>query len=47
MKRISIAGGQLHLRGKIIRVAHMGYIQKSDVDAGLKAIARRLAPAHA
>jgi aspartate aminotransferase-like enzyme len=40
---ISIAGGQLHLKGKIARVAHMGYISKSDVDAGVEALARRLA----
>lgn len=44
---ISIAGGQLHLEGKIIRVAHMGWIKKADVDAGLKALAKRLQPAHA
>ena len=39
---ISIAGGQLHLKGKIFRLAHMGYISKSDVDAGVEALARRL-----
>jgi aspartate aminotransferase-like enzyme len=39
---ISIAGGQLHLKGKIARVAHMGYISKSDVDAGVAALAQRL-----
>ncbi|MBI3299478.1 MAG: alanine--glyoxylate aminotransferase family protein [Elusimicrobia bacterium] len=44
---ISIAGGQLHLEGKIVRIAHMGYIKKADVDAGLKALAKRLAPTHA
>jgi aspartate aminotransferase-like enzyme len=40
---ISIAGGQLHLKGKIVRLAHMGYISKSDVDAGVSALAARLA----
>ena len=40
---ISIAGGQLHLKGKIVRLAHMGYISKSDVDAGIDALASRLA----
>ncbi len=40
---ISIAGGQLHLKGKIVRLAHMGYISKSDVDAGVEALASRLA----
>lgn len=45
--RISLAGGQLHLEGKIVRIAHMGWIKKSDVDAGIKALAKRLAPTHA
>ena len=40
---ISIAGGQLHLKGKIIRIAHMGFISKSDLDAGFAAIEKRLA----
>ena len=39
---ISIAGGQLGLKGKIVRLAHMGYISKSDVDAGVAALVRRL-----
>src|SRR5207248_1774264 len=38
---ISIAGGQLHLKGKIFRLAHMGHISKSDVDAGVEALAAR------
>lgn len=42
---ISIAGGQLHLKGKIVRMAHMAYISKSDVDAGVAALASRLAKA--
>jgi aspartate aminotransferase-like enzyme len=44
---ISIAGGQLHLKGKIFRLAHMGYISKSDVDAGVEALAQRLAKVRA
>ncbi len=28
---ISIAGGQAHLKGKIIRIAHMGYINEQDM----------------
>ena len=40
---ISIAGGQLHLKGKIVRLAHMGHISKTDVDAGVSALAARLA----
>lgn len=39
---ISIAGGQLHLKGKIFRLAHMGYITKSDIEAGVDALAKRL-----
>ena len=39
---ISIANGQLHLKGKIFRLAHMGYISKSDIDAGVDALAKRL-----
>lgn len=46
-ERVSIAGGQLHLEGKIVRIAHMGWIKKADVDAGLKALAKRLQPTHA
>lgn len=40
---ISIAGGQLHLKGKIIRIAHMGFISKADLDAGFAALEKRLA----
>lgn len=40
--RISIAGGQEKLAGKIVRIAHMGYIRKPDVEAGLKALSHRL-----
>ncbi len=39
---ISIAGGQAQLKGKIIRVAHMGHISKADLDAGFAAVARKL-----
>lgn len=44
---ISIAGGQLHLKGKIIRIAHMGFITKADLDAGFAALEKRLAKAGA
>lgn len=44
---ISIAGGQLHLKGKIFRLAHMGYISKADIDAGVEALSRRLSKARA
>lgn len=46
-ERISIANGQEKLKGKIVRIAHMGYISRQDVDAGLSALARRLKPVHA
>ena len=44
---ISIAGGQLQLKGKIIRIAHMGFIGKADLDAGFAALEKRLARAGA
>jgi len=46
-EKISIAGGQLKLQGKIIRIAHMGYISKKDLDAGFAALSKRLSPARA
>ncbi len=42
---ISIAGGQVHLKGKIIRIAHMGFISKADLDAGFAAVSKRLSAA--
>jgi aspartate aminotransferase-like enzyme len=39
---ISIAGGQEKLKGKIVRVAHMGYIQKADIRKGMDALAETL-----
>ncbi|MDE2312934.1 MAG: alanine--glyoxylate aminotransferase family protein [Elusimicrobia bacterium] len=44
---ISIADGQLNLKGKIIRIAHMGYISKADLDAGFAALEKRLAKVQA
>jgi serine---pyruvate transaminase len=41
-EKISIANGQEKLKGKIVRVAHMGYITKADLEAGLSSLARRL-----
>ncbi len=35
---VSIAGGQLHLLGKIFRLAHMGYMDRFDVIIALSAI---------
>jgi aspartate aminotransferase-like enzyme len=39
---ISMAGGQEQLKGKIVRVAHMGYIKKEDVQKGMDALAEAL-----
>ncbi len=35
---ISLAGGQGEMKGQIIRMAHMGYIRKKDVDRGFAAL---------
>ncbi len=40
---ISLAGGQEKLKGKVVRVAHMGFIQKADIEKGMKALAETLA----
>ena len=39
---ITLAGGQAEMKGKIIRIAHMGFIRKKDIDAGLGALKRAL-----
>lgn len=39
---ITLAGGQGEMKGKIIRVAHMGYIRKEDIDEGLGALSAAL-----
>ncbi|MBI5622657.1 MAG: alanine--glyoxylate aminotransferase family protein [Elusimicrobia bacterium] len=46
-EKISIAGGQGPLAGKVIRVAHMGHIGKPELDAGFAALAARLTASHA
>ena len=40
--QIVIAGGQGELKGKIIRVAHMGYVSKKDLDQVLMAFKKSL-----
>src|SRR5439155_25329270 len=35
---LKLAGGQDHLKGKIIRLTHMGYIDQFDVLAGLAGV---------
>ena len=39
---ITLAGGQGEMKGKIIRLAHMGYIRKKDIDRGIAALKRAL-----
>ena len=39
---VSIAGGQLHLKGKIFRLAHMGYMDSFDMGIGLTALEKTL-----
>lgn len=39
---ITLAGGQGEMKGQIIRVAHMGFIQKKDIDRGLGALQKAL-----
>jgi len=39
---VSIAGGQKHLKGKIVRLAHMGYMDAFDMLIGLNAIENAL-----
>jgi len=39
---VSIAGGQERLKGKIVRLAHMGYMDASDLVVGLSALERML-----
>jgi aspartate aminotransferase-like enzyme len=40
-----LAGGQDELKGKIIRLGHMGHVDWGDILAGLAALARCLGPA--
>lgn len=39
---VTLAGGQGEMKGKIIRVAHMGYLVKKDIDRGLAALKKAL-----
>jgi len=39
---ITIAGGQAELKGKIFRIAHMGYIAESDIITGLACLEKVL-----
>jgi aspartate aminotransferase-like enzyme len=35
---VTFAGGQEHLKGKIIRIAHLGYMSQFDVITGISAL---------
>jgi aspartate aminotransferase-like enzyme len=39
---VVMAGGQDHLKGKIVRIGHMGYVDWADILAGLHALAQCL-----
>ncbi|MFC1657956.1 pyridoxal-phosphate-dependent aminotransferase family protein [Candidatus Omnitrophota bacterium] len=39
---VTIAGGQAELKGKIIRIAHMGYIQEFDIITGISCLEKVL-----
>jgi len=41
-KGVTMAGGQGSLKGKIVRIAHMGAIRKNDIDEGLRILAETL-----
>jgi aspartate aminotransferase-like enzyme len=40
---IKVAGGQAHLKGKIIRIAHLGYANYTDILVGVSALEMSLA----
>lgn len=35
---VSIAGGQAQLKGKVMRIAHMGYMEEFDVIVAISAL---------
>jgi aspartate aminotransferase-like enzyme len=39
---VTIAGGQSELKGKIFRIAHMGYIEEFDIIAGVACLEKVL-----
>ncbi|HNW39045.1 MAG TPA: alanine--glyoxylate aminotransferase family protein [Candidatus Omnitrophota bacterium] len=39
---VTIAGGQAELKGKVIRIAHMGYIAESDIIMGISCLEKVL-----
>jgi aspartate aminotransferase-like enzyme len=41
-KGVAMAGGQGEMKGKIIRIAHMGAITKQDLEEGIKVLQETL-----
>ena len=39
---VTIAGGQDELKGKVVRIAHMGFITESDIIMGLSCLEKVL-----
>jgi aspartate aminotransferase-like enzyme len=39
---VTIAGGQDELKGKVFRIAHMGYIEEFDIIAGISCLEKVL-----
>ncbi len=39
---ITLAGGQGEMKGKILRIAHMGFIRRREIERGLKALEKHL-----
>jgi aspartate aminotransferase-like enzyme len=39
---VTIAGGQAELKGKVFRIAHMGFIEESDIIAGIACLEKVL-----
>ena len=40
--RVTVMGGQDRLKGKIVRIGHMGYIRNEDLLATIEALGRSL-----
>ena len=40
---VTIAGGQSELKGKVFRIAHMGFIEEFDIIAGIACLEKVLA----
>lgn len=44
--QVFLAGGQEHLKGKIVRIGHMGHVDWGDLLAGLTALAKSISAFH-